>query len=169
MCICIILLTKVNTYGYYIHHLHLDCFHLIIPFRNHIIPYHAFLFFLFKLYFIDYAITVLLIFPLCPPLHPAPPTPSGNPHTIVHAHGSCVQVLWLLHFLYCTFHSCGCSVTTYLYSLSPSPLHPFPHPRLSIRQPSKHSLYPRHDSVPVLICLVYFLDSTMDRFVFYCS
>ena len=23
-------------------------------------------------------------------LHPAPPTPSGNPHTTVHVHGSCV-------------------------------------------------------------------------------
>ena len=23
-------------------------------------------------------------------LYPAPPTPSGNPHTIVHVHGSCV-------------------------------------------------------------------------------
>ena len=31
------------------------------------------------------------------PLHPAPPTPSGNPPTIVYIHSSCVKVLWLLH------------------------------------------------------------------------
>ena len=37
----------------------------------------------FKLYFIDYAITVVPIFPLCPS-PPSTPTPSGNPHTIVH-------------------------------------------------------------------------------------
>ena len=43
--------------------------------------YHSFicgLAILFKLYFIDYAITVVPIFP------------SGNPHTIVHVHGSCI-------------------------------------------------------------------------------
>ena len=43
--------------------------------------------FFLKLYFIDYAITVVPIFPLTP-LHPAPLTPSGNPHTIAHVHGS---------------------------------------------------------------------------------
>ena len=36
-----------------------------------------------KIYFIDYAITVVPIFPLCPS-PPSTPTPSGNPHTIVH-------------------------------------------------------------------------------------
>ena len=61
------------------------------------------------------------------PLHPAPPTPSGNSPTIVRVHGSCVWVLWLLHFLYCSLHPHGYSVTTYLYFLIPSPLHPFPH------------------------------------------
>ena len=43
----------------------------------------------FSLYFIDYAITVVLIFPICP-LHPAPHTPTGKPHILVHVHGSCV-------------------------------------------------------------------------------
>ena len=32
---------------------------------------------------------------------PAPLTPSGNPHTIVHVHGSCVGSL-ATHSLYCT-------------------------------------------------------------------
>ena len=39
----------------------------------------VFYFFFKKLYFIEYAITVVLIFLLLPPLHPAPPTLSGNP------------------------------------------------------------------------------------------
>ena len=47
-------------------------------------------FLLFKLHFIDYAITVVLIFPPLPPLYPAPHTPSGNPLTIVYVHGSCI-------------------------------------------------------------------------------
>ena len=45
--------------------------------------------FFFKLYFIDYAITIVLIFPPFP-LHPAPPAPSGNRPTIVDVRGSCV-------------------------------------------------------------------------------
>ena len=40
-------------------------------------------------FFIDYAITVAPVFPHSP-FHPAPPTPSGSPHTTVHVHGSCV-------------------------------------------------------------------------------
>ena len=64
-------------------------------------------------------------FPPFPPLHPVPPTPSVSPHNIVHVHGSCVYVLRLLYFLYCTLHSQGYSVTTYLFFLIPSPLHPF--------------------------------------------
>ena len=78
-------------------------------------------FFFFKLYFIDYAITV---FPNFPPLSPS--TPSGNPHTTVHVHGSCIYVLWLLRFLYCILYLHGYSVTNYLYFLTPSPLHLFP-------------------------------------------
>ena len=41
------------------------------------------------LYFIYYAITVVLDFPpLLASIHIAPPAPSGNPHTLVHVHGS---------------------------------------------------------------------------------
>ena len=64
-------------------------------------------------------------FSLLAHLHPAPPAPWGNPYTTVHR--SCLQVLWLLHSLYCTLHAHGYSVTIYLYFLIPSPLHPFPH------------------------------------------
>ena len=39
------------------------------------------------LYFTDYAIMIVPIFPLCP-LHSAPPTLSGNSHTIVPVHWS---------------------------------------------------------------------------------
>ena len=73
-----------------------------------------------KLYFIKYAITVVLIFPPLLPLPLAPPTPSGHrsclwvlSHTTVCGHGSFVKVLRLLHFLYCTLHPHGYSVTTY--------------------------------------------------------
>ena len=37
-------------------------------------------------------------------LQPSPLIHSGNPPTIVHVHGSCVLVLWLLHLLYYTLH-----------------------------------------------------------------
>ena len=45
----------------------------------------------------------------------------------IRVHGSCVWVLWLLYFLYCTLHPCSYSVTTNFHFLIPSPLHPFPH------------------------------------------
>ena len=70
----------------------------------------------------------------------------------------------------CTVHPHGYSVTTHLYFLIPSPPHPFSYPT-PIGQPSKGS--PQiHDSVSVLVCLICFLDSIVDRYVFlpfYCS
>ena len=51
------------------------------------------------------------------PNFPLSPTPSGNAPAIVHVHGSCLQVLWLLRFLWCTLHCHGYSVTIYLYFL----------------------------------------------------
>ena len=80
-------------------------------------------------FFFHYILLIMLLvvpmFPLCPPT-PSTPPPSGNPPTMDHVHGSCVQVLWLLHFLYCTLHPHGSSVTAYLYFLIPSPRHLFP-------------------------------------------
>ena len=49
------------------------------------------------------------------PLQPALPLPSGNPHTLVHVHGSYINVLWLLYSLCCTLHPCDYSVTTNLF------------------------------------------------------
>ena len=56
-----------------------------------------------KFCFIDYAITVVLIFLLLPRLHPAPRIPSGDP--LHHCSWPWVMRIssWLLHFLYCTF------------------------------------------------------------------
>ena len=83
------------------------------------------------IYFLNCILLIMVLqlsqFSLFVPLYPAPPTPSGSTHSIVHVHGSCVWVLWLLHFLYCTSHPHGYSVTTYFYFLIPSPLHPFPY------------------------------------------
>ena len=46
-----------------------------------------------NVYFIDYAITVVLIFsPLSP--HPVPPTPSGNPSTMFMSVGHVFKFFW---------------------------------------------------------------------------
>ena len=116
------------------------------------------------MYFIDYAITIVPIFP---PLTPPPSTPHSlrqSPH-----HCSCpwvmCTVLWLLHFLYCTVHPHGYSVTTYLYFFTPSPLHLFTHTHLPSGN-HQNALY-LHDSASVLlVCLVCFLDSIVDRYAF---
>ena len=76
------------------------------------------------LFLTDYNVTGVLVF-LLYTLHPAAPTPSGHPPTLVRVRGSRVQVLWLLHLLCHTLHPCGYSVTTYLYFLIP---HLFPIP-----------------------------------------
>ena len=79
--------------------------------------------------FIDYVITVVPF----PPLHSILPTPF-LPHspTIVHVHGSYLQVLWLLHFLH---YSSPLPVyfppiIYAIYSLYLSPLSPPPNPLL---------------------------------------
>ena len=76
-----------------------------------------------KLYFIDHAITVVLIIPPLPLSSQLPSFPQAvlTPLSMPMGHG---QVLWLLYFLYYITHDC--SVTNYLYFLIPSPLHPFP-------------------------------------------
>ena len=120
-----------------------------------------FKFIFFKLYFIDYAIIVALIFPPLPPTHPASPTPSQSPR-----HCSCP---WVMHI------SSLATPFPILYFISPwlfcnylfvllnpptsSPLPPHPHP--SENHQNNLCIL---DSVSVLlICLVCFLDSIVDR------
>ena len=77
--------------------------------------------------------------------HTVPPTPSDNPHTIVHVHGSCIQVLWLLlsyTVLYIIRH--------YLYVLNPLTSSPTAHTAL----PSGNYQNTLHIHDSVLICLV---------------
>ena len=54
---------------------------------------------LYIIYIIKYFIVVLLqlsqFFPLCSPPSSPPPTPTVNPHPVVHVHGSFTQVPWL--------------------------------------------------------------------------
>ena len=50
-----------------------------------------------KVYFIDYAITVVPFFSL---LCPATPSHQHSPHPLAHVHGSYIQVIWPFHFLY---------------------------------------------------------------------
>ena len=59
-----------------------------------------------------------------------PLTPLGNPHTVVHAHGSCVYDLWPRCSLCCTLQPHDYSVTINLYFLIPHPFHPAPRPTL---------------------------------------
>ena len=116
------------------------------------------------LFLIDYITVVLIFFPFAP-FHPVPTTPSSNPPIIVHVHGLCIETLWLLHFLHCTLYPHGYSVTTYLYFLIPSSLHPFPHTPLT--SGNHQNILCIHDSVSVLlVCSVCFLGSIVDRYVF---
>ena len=122
-------------------------------------------------YFFTYTLWIMLLqlswyFPLAP-THLAPHTPSLSqffpPLFMSMGH---VYVIWLLHFLYCTLHPHDYSVTTYLYFLIPSPLYPFPHSPLP--SGNHQNILCIHDSISfILVCLVCFLDSIVDRFVFF--
>ena len=60
----------------------------------------------------------------------------------------------------------GYSVTTYLYFLIPSPLHPLPHTLLP--SGNHQNTLCIHDCVSVLrVCLICFLDLIVDRYVFF--
>ena len=63
-------------------------------------------------------------YPFCPPAPSTTHSLRQSPH-----HCSCPWVIHIVlrlpHFLYCTLHPHGYSVTTCLYFLIPSPLHPF--------------------------------------------
>ena len=106
-----------------------------------------------------------LNFPPCPP-------PFNNPHSLSLSphHCSCP---WVIHvsslatpFPILEFISHGYSVTTYLYFLIPSPLHPFsPTPLPSGNHQNVFCIY---DSTSVLpVCLVCFLDSIVHRYIFF--
>ena len=112
----------------------------------------------------DYAIRVVPIFPLCP-LHPSPPTPQAilPPLFIPMGHVYKFSGYSISYAVLYSPHAY--SVTTRLYFLTPSPLYPFPHMLL----PSGNHQNPLliHDSVCVLlVCLVCFIDSTVDGYVF---
>ena len=111
-----------------------------------------------KLYFIDYAITVTPTFSLCP-LPPSTPTSlRQSKHNC-----SCSWVMCISSLAISFLHPHGYCVTTYLYLIT-SPLHPFPHTPIS--SGSHQNTLCIHDSVSVLVCLVCFLDSIVDRYVF---
>ena len=111
--------------------------------------------FFFQLYFIDYGITVVPIFPPLSLLHPAPPTPSSNLHTIVHVHGSLAApfpILYLISpWLFCNY------LFVLLNPLTSSPIPPHTPP-----SGNHQNALCIHDPV-LLICLVCFLDSIVDR------
>ena len=100
-----------------------------------------------NLYFIDYAITVVLIFlPLCPSTQ-QPPLPQAIPTPVFMSMGHMYKFFGY-SISYTVLHiPMANSVTTFLI---PSPLHPFPHTLL----PSGHhqNALSIHDSVSVLIC-----------------
>ena len=114
----------------------------------------------FQLYFIDHAVTVVPILPLVP-LHFNTPHSLMQPQMIVHVHGSCIKVLRLLHFLYCTLHPHGYSVMTYLYFLIPSALHPFS-PILLAHLATIKMLSVSMILSLFFVCLACFLDSIFD-------
>ena len=63
-------------------------------------------------------------------------------------------------------HPHGYSVTAYLYFLIPSPLHLFLH--IPLPSGNHHNALHIHDSVSVLlVCSVCFLDTIVDRYIFF--
>ena len=122
-------------------------------------------FLFFRLYFIDYAITVL-IFPTLLPLHPAPPIPQAVPLSLFtsmsHAYTffgySISYTLLYIPMLWCNF------LFVLLNTLTSSPI-----PLSSGNHKNNLCI---HDSVSVSVCLVCFLDSIVERYLFlpfYCS
>ena len=121
----------------------------------------------FLSYSIDYFITVVLIFLPLPPSTEHPLLPQAIPTPLFMSMGHVYKffgysisytVLYIPH---------GYSVTTYLYFLIPSPLHPLPHTLLP--SGNHQNTLCIHDCVSVLrVCLICFLDLIVDRYVFFC-
>ena len=85
--------------------------------------------------FIDYTITVFPIFPLCPPPPSTLYLPQPIPMPLFTSMGH-VYKFFGYSISYAVLYPCGYSVTTFLYFLIPSPLHPFPHsPPISLSLP----------------------------------
>ena len=86
------------------------------------------------LFFLIYLLIMLLQLSHFPPSLPSALHTPSLPHSppIVHVHGSCISVLWLLHFLYYSYPPPVYFLpTTYAtYSLCLSPLSPPPTPLL---------------------------------------
>ena len=107
-------------------------------------------------------------FPFCSP-PPSTPTPSGNPHPIVHIRGSCLGFLAtpfpILYFttlwLFCNY------LFVFLNPLTSSPI-----PLYHTQSGNHQNPLCIHDSVSVLlVCLVCFLDLLIVTYLlpFYCS
>ena len=116
----------------------------------------------------NYILLIMLLhlswfFPLCPLSTQQPTLPQAIPPVLFMSMGP-GYVFWPLHFLYCTLHPHGYSVTTYLYFLILSPLYPFPYSPLP--SGSHQNALCIHVSVSVLFCLVCFLVSIVDGFIF---
>ena len=122
------------------------------------------LFFFLKLYFIDYAIIAVPDFPLClpplnatyslrqPPQHCSCPWAMRVSSLVIPFPLRCFTNPWL----FCNY---------LLYFLIPSPLYPFPYTLLL--SGNHHKALPIHDFLSVvLVYLVCFLDSIIDRYVF---
>ena len=94
-------------------------------------------------------------FPPFIPFCPATPLPPAFLPTLVHVHGSYIQVLWLLHFLYYSQPPPVYFVPTIYttYSLYLFPFSPPPPPATANPPCDLHFC----DSVPILVdCLVCF-------------
>ena len=116
-----------------------------------------------KLYFIDCVITLVSIFLHCP----LPPSPTHSLRPSPH-HCSCPWVMCIgslatpFPILYFTSPWLFCN---YLFGLL-NPLTSSPIPHTPLPSSNNQNTLHIHDSVSVLICLVRFLDSIFDRYVF---
>ena len=128
-----------------------------------------FILLIFKLYFIDYAITVVLIFTSLLPSTQHPPLPQQSPH-----------------YCSCPWVMCMCSLATPFpmrYFTSPwlfcnylsvllNPLTSSPFHHTALQSSNQQNTLHIHDSVSVLVCVAcFFIQLLIDMYLlpFYCS